>query len=415
MKKTLFFLALLCWVVSNAQITFEKGYFINNSGIKTDCYIKNLDWKSNPTFFNYKLNFEDADVKIENIGGVAEFGIDNESNYKRFIVKIERSQMATSQLQKNKSPKWSTETLFLKALVTGDASLYSYVDGNIVKYFFKTKNVTTEQLVYIRYLDQDISENNLFRQQLLNALKCNSLTEKDFKHLEYKSNSLTKLFVEYNNCSGSETGTNYTISGKKKDAFKLKILVGAYKAKLAVDDPNTYYPKDTNVRESIFKFGIEAEYILPYNKGTWSLFIQAMYQKFDPTKNFVGAINNPGFMNDNQPIHYNMKTDYSSVEVPIGLRHYFFLNPSAKIFANIAYVIDLSNSGDIVFTNSEGLNSAIAAVPIKSRNNFAIGIGYSYKRFSGELRYNLPRELSSYVTWKATYTSVGINLGYKIL
>ena len=31
---------------SYSQIKFEKGYFINNYNDKTDCLIKNIDWKS---------------------------------------------------------------------------------------------------------------------------------------------------------------------------------------------------------------------------------------------------------------------------------------------------------------------------------------------------------------------------------
>jgi len=213
MKKTFLLIALLFCSFTYAQIIFEKGYFIDNIGKRTECYIENMDWRNNPTMFNYKMTLADNEVKIENILGVSEFGIDNQSMYKRFDVNIERSQILTSNLQKTKSPIWKSETLFLHALVTGEASLYHYVDGNVSKYFYETKKTPIEQLIYIRYLgeggkdgissfSESVEQNNQFRQQLLNNVNC-GMTEKDFKSLDYNRNTLVKHFMDYNTCASS--------------------------------------------------------------------------------------------------------------------------------------------------------------------------------------------------------------------
>lgn len=55
MKNILSF--LLLFIVNNfyGQINFEKGYFKDNNGKQTDCFIKNEDWKNNPYTFKYKL------------------------------------------------------------------------------------------------------------------------------------------------------------------------------------------------------------------------------------------------------------------------------------------------------------------------------------------------------------------------
>ena len=60
MKRILPFLALLAFTASFSQITYQPGYFINNSGSKTECLIKNVAWKDNPVEFDYKLS-EGAD------------------------------------------------------------------------------------------------------------------------------------------------------------------------------------------------------------------------------------------------------------------------------------------------------------------------------------------------------------------
>ena len=96
-----------------SQIKFEPGYFINNDGVKTNCLIKNLDWKDNPTRFIYKLTENDANTTLT-IDSVQEFGVINESVFKRFIVKIDRSFEEVSKLNTEKEPTFKTDTLFLK-------------------------------------------------------------------------------------------------------------------------------------------------------------------------------------------------------------------------------------------------------------------------------------------------------------
>ena len=38
----------------HSQISYVRGYFIHNSGEKTVCLIRNVDWKNNPQEFDFK-------------------------------------------------------------------------------------------------------------------------------------------------------------------------------------------------------------------------------------------------------------------------------------------------------------------------------------------------------------------------
>lgn len=307
-------------------------------------------------------------------------------------------------------------------MVTGEASLYDYVDSNITKYFYETKKTPIEQLVYISYAGDNsfvdsVLHNYQFRQQLHNNVNCGK-SEKDFEHIDYTRNPLVKHFVAYNACDGSpmKPSVNYDAAADgKREFFALRVIGGVYSSKISLVDPQTYYNKTTDLSQIIFKFGLEAEYILPFNKGSWSVMVNPTYQSFARTKTYTGYVQNSGFANNGDPIHYTAKVDYSSIEIPFGVRRYFFINSASKIFVNAAYVIDLSSGGTIEFTNSDGLVNATDKVGISSRNNFAIGLGYAYKRLSGELRYNLMRQLSERLSWDINYTSVGFNLGYKLL
>ena len=70
-SKLLLFIIFFISITTNAQIIFEKGYFINNNNQKTECLIKNLDWRKNPTDYKYKLSQNDL-AKVATISSVKE-------------------------------------------------------------------------------------------------------------------------------------------------------------------------------------------------------------------------------------------------------------------------------------------------------------------------------------------------------
>jgi hypothetical protein len=91
MKKLPFLLlATLLTINVYAQVVFESGYFIDNSGQKVECLIRNVDRSDNPTEFQYKLS-ERSEINTATIESVKEFGVDGFSKYIRSEVKIDRS------------------------------------------------------------------------------------------------------------------------------------------------------------------------------------------------------------------------------------------------------------------------------------------------------------------------------------
>ena len=98
-----------------AQVLFETGYYINNNGQKIECEIKNIDWKNNPTEFDFRLS-ENTEQKKATTETVKEFGIYNYSKYVRSVVNIDRSSKYLSEISTDKNPIFAEEQLFLKVL-----------------------------------------------------------------------------------------------------------------------------------------------------------------------------------------------------------------------------------------------------------------------------------------------------------
>ncbi len=146
-----FFLYINCNIVW-AQIGFEKGYFIDNDGQKTDCFIKNIAWNFNPSGINYKLT-ENADVlQTAEIGQIKNLAIYDKSKYVRADVDIDRSSDSFTNLNWEPKPIFEQERLFLKVLVESPtAILYGYESTGLERFFYSTATKTIKQLVYKKY------------------------------------------------------------------------------------------------------------------------------------------------------------------------------------------------------------------------------------------------------------------------
>lgn len=416
MKKPLLItiLFLFIFTFSYAQISFEKGYYILNDGNRVECFIKNIDWKNNPVDFKYKTQLSDNDFKTETIANVQEFGIDNETTFKKFKIKIDRTSDEPNKLLADRNPVFKEEVIFLKVLIKGDATLYSYTDQNLNRYFYETKTIPVEQLVYTKYYQIDsngsptiLAENNEYKQQLFQNVKAENTTEKEIIKLNYNKSDLTKYFIKYNNIKPNLAKEERKIN---KGIFLVKITPSASIASLSTE--NDYFLRD-NVQldnKINFKFGVEAEYILPYNKNKWSIFINPAYQTYQDDKTYnvpSGFIINPETPN-------NAKVKYTSIQIPIGIRHYMFLNQSSKIFINVAYAFDAGSKTNITYTDVT--NKTTREYESGSGSNFAFGLGYNFKnKFSFEARLNTKKELMrDYLTYSAKYSSIDFVLGYTI-
>jgi len=403
MKKSLFFVLLVFFSVNSfSQISFEKGYFIDNSNKKTECLIKNMDWKINPTEIDYKLT-ENDESKTIYIKNIKEFSVNNQSKYIRATVDIDRSSENLDQLNFDRNPVFNKEQLLLKVLVEGKANLYGYNDESLQRYFYSKEDKEIKQLVYKIYFNEYkyVINNVTYQQQLLNNLTCGNITLKDIKKVDYKKNDLVSFFVLYNNCVGGEQ-INFEEKVKRK-VFQLTVRPGMNFSSLAIK-AETPTSRDTDFDQEIsFRFGIETEFILPFNKNKWSVILEPTYQYY---KSEADRILHLG--TDFEKTEY-VRVEYNSIEIPFGFRYYMFLNDDSKLFVNASYIIDISGSDVIDYESGLDLD-------ITSRNNLGLGFGYKFKnRYSLEFRYHTTRELlGNYVFWSSNYNTFSVIFGYSV-
>lgn len=406
MKKQFYFLVLTLVISINcySQIAFENGYFIDQNNKKTDCLIENLDWKSTPTNFRYKLP-ESQNIITSDVKTIKEFAISGESKYIRTSVKMDRSSKFIENMSTDKDPVFKEEILLLKVLIEGKASLYMYDEGSLTRFFYKINDTEIKQLVYKPYLingNSSIAKNNYFREQLFLDLKCDNILQREYENLNYNRSALLKFFIKYNKCSD----TNFIEFQKteQKDLFNLTVRPRLNNSSLSMNNSSTDIYSFKFDSKSSFGLGIEAEYILPFNKNKWALIAEPTYQyyKAEKTKETTSLVGG----------EINAKVDYKSIELPIGVRYYFFLKNNSKIFINASYLIDLGSNSKIEFSRKDG--SVINSLDIKSGSTLGLGIGGKLQdKYSIEFRYLINRTLlKNYFFVDSSYSTASLIVGY---
>jgi len=420
-KKLLLFLLSVVSLNCFAQISFEKGYYIDNSGKKTHCLIKNLDWKNNPTEFSCKLSV-DAEADALNLESVKEVGVYGTFKYIRATVDMDRSSEEARSLSKTKDPVFKKETLFLKVLSEGKACLYAYTENNLYRYFYLSKDSGIKQLVYKSYVKSnnsagekgqnfDVTEgairiNSSFKSQLWNCYKNDAALMKDIKRLKYNRKSLLKYFEKLNGKKKLKSKNKDMC--KSRDAFNLYVRLGLSQNSLSMKNENLNN-LDTNFdNKKGIHIGLEAEFIMPFNKNKWAFIIEPNYQYYKAEKDVNYSYHSSIIRKA------SFDVDYKSLEIPLGLRHYLFLNNKSKLFVNAAYVIDIPISGDLLERRTEG--SKYENLEISNTTNFEFGFGYNYKdKYSVEMRYAPSRDLlTDYPSRNAEYKTLSIIFGFNI-
>ncbi len=404
MKQSLLAFALLFSVFYYGQIKFEKGYLIDNKNAKQEVLIKNEDWKNNPNSFDYKVSDTDK-TQTATIKNIQEFGIYDGTHFIRTNVKIDRSSFNLNNLSTDKNPDFKYETLFLKELVKGDINLFKYAETNQTKYFIQNNSGAIEQLIYKPYLlnETDMVYNKEYKNQLKQYLICEAITEKEIENTEYKEKDLTAIFAKYNQCKNPD---NIGLTKKEtKGDFNLNIRPRMNFNSLEFS--NSYMGVSYNMgSKTTFGIGVEFEYILPFNKKKWGIIIEPNYQYYqseitEDLSNVSGG-------------KLLVSTKYSAIEIPIGFRHYMFLNDNSKLFLNAQYVFGFVLNSEYEMRRAD--NSLLNKLDSKVQPALAFGLGYNYKnKYAAEVRMTTPHGITSeYVFWSSTYKNLSIILSYNL-
>lgn len=384
-----------------AQTSYEKGSYVDNAGNRVKGFIKNVDWRDNPTSFDFSKTIDGESSISKSIQQVQAFEITGITLYERHRVNIDRAPQEINNLGYNRNPEMKEETLFLKVILDGENKLYRYRDNNTLQLYFKKGTNDINALVHKRYLTnaQDIAENNYYQQQLLNEFKCDNGKLPRPANVKYTTGDLLDYFQKYNTCSGIQT--EEVDQREKRATIQITAVAGmnanSYSVNAASRAPIDFGSSTTPV------FGIEFEYIMPFNNNKWSLFADTRLASFDSES----IVESPIVLGTQLPSQ-KVVLDHASVDFSLGVRHYFFLGDSSKIFVNLSYAIEVSSDTTINFERGTDLNADLSV------GTYGLGVGYTYKDIRIEARVNGTKNHfgKAFATGSSEYTSFMLTLGY---
>lgn len=413
MKKIITLLSIFITTSIFSQNNFEKGYIIDINDNKINCVIKNMDWRNNPTVFEYKLT-DSSEIKKGTINTIKEFGILNKFKYNAFIIDIDEASNNKGNLGRESEMNFVSKKLFLKHLIGGDVNLYSYNSKNTICYFYSNSTqIIPKQLEFKKYLSfserigtDKIVTLNKFHKQLISIFDCEDISESMIKKIRYTKSSLSKIINKNNTCSQSSS-VNYNTLSENRKSFRLNIRPSYRSSSLAIDNSvSTVQDVDFGKAQS-FALGIELEYFLSFNNQKWAVIVEPTYQTYkqELTYNYL-----PNSSSNNIT---DVSIDYKSIELPIGIRHYIYLGEKHNLFLNASYLIDLNLSKKQIEFSSPSLTD----LDLKTRTNLSFGIGYKYDgKYSIELRQNTKREiLGGYAFFSSDFATTSLILGINIL
>lgn len=398
MKTKISFFFFLFSIMFYGQIVFEEGYYVDKNNSTVNCQIKNYEWKNNPTEIEIKENEVTRIVKLNDIN---EFKVGELHYVKRDIEVDKMEDVLDYNVNFKSEPEFTKETALLKVLIEGDANLYSYANGNILKFFYNTKEQPeVKQLIYKVYMIDDIksAKNTEYKNQIKKFLKDTPL-EKNITGVEYNSTSLTKIFKKYNEYKGVKyEDKKVTFS----EQFKFTVKAGFFSS--SVNTNAVFGPTDYNKKINIPKIGLELEYYLPVNKKSWSFFAGIDYNSY---KN--STIDDFTNYNENSKVNF----EFSSIEASLGTRYYFYLTNPLKLYINASYSPEflLSSNSSVEYSNNTNLNYQDKIKSMHSGIGYGLGLKYKEKycldikkldrKFNGE-KYFISHE----------FKSIAISFGY---
>ena len=381
MKKTLAFALLLTFLCGTAyaQTSFEKGYFITTEDTKVECLIKNEGWIGIPNVIEYRMD-ENGETNVLKKESLNKLYIEEKILLERHTVLLDKYSKNLTKLSNSRMIDAKEENVLLKVIADGTARLLRY-DYEGVQYFFYQLDSGVKPLEYKLYKNSKnaLSKNLNYQKTLREQLNCSN---KEIKtNIKYKEKALVNYIKEYNLCFNNSNTFVYSFESKKsKFNIRAKLSVGQSKIE----------GRDS---ELSFKFGGEFEYVFPFNNNKWSAFIEPTYQSFSQD---VGSNN-------------FYETNYKSIEIPIGVRHYFFINSDNKIFTNGGFNLDWA-------LNDYLIEKPTNLYEIDTTVNYFLGIGYELNnKYSLEFRYNTARDLTRLSTTTSNFINYSLKIGYNFL
>jgi hypothetical protein len=375
------------------QSVYQKGYILFTNGIKYDCLIKNEDRYLFSDVVTYKQDSV-APMQKCKISEINEFVINDYGKFVCADVEIDMSPAKISELTTHKKPLWESKILALNELVCGATSLYIYHIQDCDRFFYKLTDGKITQLVYKEFLSSDyknVLQNKTYIFQLFRDVNRDQTSE-SISNVKYEAGALTEYFNNYNgNICKFEKKSNF-------ESFNIKLRIAGNYTELKIKSLS-FWQYDFNFSPTFFPgIDLEFEKFIHLRNNRFSVVFMPSFTYYD-NRVRTSALQFQHFA----------KCKFAYIEFPLGFRYNYYLNKNSSLYVT-GYLNYITN---IDFNSYQMLPEPIS-IDFFKRGNFAIDMGYVYKKWSVNLRRYLNQDFTYSNWWSYNYAKTSLSVGYKL-
>ncbi len=414
--KTIFTLLLTFLTITGfAQRKFVPGYYITKQGDKVEAQINDQNWDRNPTFIEVSNGADVVRLGLDELSG---FGLSTGDVYDAYSVEVDKSPTKINLIEVNSQPVIVRETVFLKAIVKGAASLYYLKDNNAKEHYYIQKGEEEPaELIYrtVKFQSEDkFSYNKLpIYRGLLSATltECPEATEKISK-LPFMQSAFEGLIVSYNQCVSGSAGTYQAT----KEGIKWNIAAtgGLTYTSLKFTSSDSHSLTNGDFNGANYTIGLTALANLPRGRGRWAIQGDLLLKPFKAEDTY--SYYSVGSMINIMQVTTTFDMSYIGVNTTV---RYRLMDGKIRPYLNAGiannFVVLESNNQK---TKSEGSGDTQERKPLseirKHEQALVFGLGIEMNKLTAELKMENGNGFSPYKGLKSSRNSFAFLLGYNL-
>jgi hypothetical protein len=417
--KIAFYVCLFISVSVFGQKNFLPGYIITLNGDTVVGKIDYRNWSFNPS----KITFADSAGPIQVFSPLEIHGFFVANDlYKSAVVDKEMSAFLKGYAASSSELVLRKDTTFLRALTSSKGkNIYHFKTPENIDQFYIPKGNQYELLIYKKYkmtnskgVQGEIENKRYIGQLVLYLNGCESIQSK-LKSVTYAAKSFENVMLYYQRCLNPEARQ---LESNLRIRTDVGILTGLTSTMLKFKGDQSlmqHYLSQANWSGSVnFSFGGYLNFILPRNQGRFVLVNELFATSCSIKGEFLeqGTFQNYTKVNSSFRMNYVKLNDLFRYRFPIN-GPWGFLN------------IGISQGNAFNITNKQHIHSEFMG-QIRDQDKAAIdgfrtyefgflaGIGFQFKRLTGEARYERANGFSEIATLGSVTSRMHILLSLKL-
>lgn len=389
---------LVCFLYTllPAKGNFQPGHITLNSGETLNGLIDYGAWRQSPAQITFKSS-KSAPEQVFSPLDARGFGLSDELLFQSAIVQSESSPRTASHLQHLPELVLDVDTVFIEVILKGPKSLFRHQNSFGNENFYIIRDGNYEWLTYKKFLAQEenitfVTENKGYLRQLGEYLSGCPGVKGLLKETRYKQESLVELFKTWYDCQPLPPAFQLNNRGIKLHAG---VFGGMIMTKVKFSDINSSRqlaegvgPPSFNLTGGVYVDLAEAVFV-----PRWSLHNEFSWAVFEILHTKEGS----DFSNIQEDHHTYVRHGY--LRMTNMIRRHFPKGDQALFFngglTTGLVLVEENYQNRSAFGVADDVKIPVFQESSKMEIGIAAGLGYLFKGFGAELRYERGLGMSS--------------------